>query len=514
MITPAPGPPAALQAPRVTRPDPIHRRGADPAVHGHPAPAQISERNMLQLAPVRAVHRRLPAGPALAFALALGSASTATSAPVADDPAPAADAPLAVRAKRVIVAPGEVLEGATVIVRGGHIVAVGADVTVPDGARVIEGEVVCAGFIDPWSALGVDSRSLADARTDGATRAVDALDPWSSAYARREAVGAGVLLARAQVGATSELGGVSAVVRNGADGDDLVLLGDADVAAAVGLSDRGRAKDPFDRVAEADRLATKLAGGRDYRVEWAEYTKQLAEWEKKIAEKEKELDKDFKKAQKAREKDIEDAKKKDEEHKEKEYKEDKRPKAPRVDPEKEVLARVVAGELPLVVRCEGGAELRALLAATKDFPRLRLVIAGGSGAVLVARDLAARRVPVIVQPTPYADSDTQRPEGHDLGLAARLRALGVEVLLGSGGPSRELPFLAALAVGHGLDREHAFHALTVGAARALDVDREVGTVEVGKRAELLVLDAEPLSSGARVRAAISAGRVVHEAPSR
>jgi imidazolonepropionase-like amidohydrolase len=437
----------------------------------------------------------------------------------APEPAPEAtkvvEPPLVLRAKRVLVAPGEVLENGIVVVRNGRIVAVGADVAVPEDARVIEGEVVCAGFVDAWSALGVEPRSIEDGRTDGATRALDALDPWSSTHERYEAVAAGVLLVRAQAGQSAEFGGIGAVVRTGVDGEDLVLLAEANLGAAVGVADRGRAKDPFDRVSEADRLATKLTGGRDYRADWVEYEKQLGEWEQKIAEKEKELDKDFKKAQKARDKDIEDAKKKGDEHKEKEYKEDKRPKLPKYDAEKETLARVVAGELPLFVRCDGIAELRALLAGTVDFPRLRLVIVGGVGAEAVAPELAKRNIPVVVQPLPYSDLDWTRLEGQDLGLAARLAALDVDVLLGSGGASsRDLSMLAALAVGHGLEREAAFHALTLGAARALDVADQVGTVKVGKRAELLVLDGEPFASGARVRAAISAGRVVHESTSR
>ncbi len=427
---------------------------------------------------------------------------------------------LAVRARHVLVAPGEHLTDAVVLVKNGRITAVGQGLAIPEGARVLEGEVVCAGFIDAWSGIGLDARSIDDGRTDAATRATDALDPWTSEHERREAVAAGVLLARVQTGVASEFGGISAVVRNGHAGDALVVLPDATIGAAVGISDRGRGKDAFDRLAEADRLGAKLGAARDYRAEWVEYEKQLGEWQKKIAEKEKELEKDFKKAQKAREKDIEDAKKKGEEHKDKEYKEDKRPKTPRFDAEKDTLARVVSGELPLFVRCDGLVELRALLQGTAPFPRVRLVIVGGlgladDGGEVVARELAQRRIPVLVQPIPYNEVDGARPAGQSLGFAAHLARLGVDVLLGTGPAStRDLPLMAALAVGHGLDRDAALHALTLGAARALDLASEVGTVEVGKRAELLVLDGLPFTSSGRVRAAVSDGKVVHEVPAR
>jgi imidazolonepropionase-like amidohydrolase len=89
---------------------------------------------------------------------------------------------------------------------------------------------------------------------------------------------------------------------------------------------------------------------------------------------------------------------------------------------------------------------------------------------------------------------------------------GVSVLLGTGGTdpaaSRDLPLLAALAIGNGLDRVKALEALTIGAARAFDASDRLGTIEAGKDAEILVLDGEPLTSTATVRYVVSGGRVV------
>jgi imidazolonepropionase-like amidohydrolase len=87
------------------------------------------------------------------------------------------------------------------------------------------------------------------------------------------------------------------------------------------------------------------------------------------------------------------------------------------------------------------------------------------------------------------------------------------VLLGSGGTnpgsSRDLPLLAELAVGNGLDRGKAFEALTLGAARAFDAADRLGSLERGKDAEVLVLDGEPLST-ARVRYVVTSGRLLVE----
>ncbi|MCA8981311.1 MAG: hypothetical protein KDC14_14870, partial [Planctomycetes bacterium] len=66
--------------------------------------------------------------------------------------APAAPAPVhvLVRAERLIVRPGETRENTSVLITDGRIVAIGPELAAPEGATVVEGPVVCAGFIDPW----------------------------------------------------------------------------------------------------------------------------------------------------------------------------------------------------------------------------------------------------------------------------------------------------------------------------------------------------------------------------
>jgi imidazolonepropionase-like amidohydrolase len=103
-------------------------------------------------------------------------------------------------------------------------------------------------------------------------------------------------------------------------------------------------------------------------------------------------------------------------------------------------------------------------------------------------------------------------ELHDLSLAARLSREGVRVILGSGGRdpavTRDLPLLAGLAIAHGLGRDAALEAVTIGAARVLDVADRIGSLEAGKDADLLVLDGPPLETTTNVRFTISSGRVV------
>lgn len=473
--------------------------------------------------------RLLPPSGLLAAGLALGAAPPASPFHV-QDPAPEEEPGpkeeddekeeneeerdehvVLLRAERVIVRPGQVVEDGRVLVVDGRIEEVGPDVTAPEGAEVVEGQVVCAGFLDPWSGLGVESAAVRDGRAEPHTRTVDALDPYGSEPAREEARAAGVLAVRVQAGRPANLGGYGAWISTGPGSDpaELVLLEDANMGAMIGLEERGTA-DPFDRISMADKVADEVRSGLDYRYEWVEYERELAEWKAAIEEKEKELEKDFKKAKRKREKEMEEAKEEGKEFEEERYKEDKPPRRPRYDAEDEAMARVADGEIPLVVECHRASELRALLARTREFDRLRLVIAGGTEAPTVAEELARRRIPVIVHPAPLGSGRPDHLSEHALTLAAQLEEADVPVLLGSGGgaAARDLPSLAALAIGHGLDPEEAFAALTYRAARALDVADRLGSVQYGRRGDLLVLDGEPFALATRITHVLVDGRVV------
>lgn len=429
-------------------------------------------------------------------------------------PAVAADDVL-ITAERVIVQPGEELENAQVLVRDGRIVAVGAELELPadvdsDALQRIEGSVVCAGFVDAWSTLGLDAQTVEDQGTGPATRTVDALDPWLDAHLRHEAVGTGVTSARVQGATSARVGGFGCFVRLGAlDGSaGGVLLDDACMQATAGIERGNRAVDIFERPSEVDRIGAVLEAGRAYRETWLEYGYDLAAWEEEVAELEEELEKDFKKKKKERDKEIEEAEEEGDEFKEERYRDDpKKPKAPRFNADDEAMARVVHGEVPLIVEVHRAEEIRRLLQVTSGYGRLRLVVAGGSQAHLVADELAERGVPVIVFPEPAGASARRAP----LDLAGELADAGVTVLFGSGGRdarvARDLPTLVSLAIGHGLDPEAALRGLTIDAATALDVADRIGSVRRGRDADLLVLSGDPLSTTTRIEYVLTGGRV-------
>jgi imidazolonepropionase-like amidohydrolase len=462
-------------------------------------------------------------------ALTPSVATVASSESHTEGPEREAPVTIFIQAEHVIIRPGKVIDNAAVLVRNGRIAAVGAGLSKPDGATELSGKYVCAGFIDPWSALGVANEALLDQATTPSTRTVDGMDLYNFDHQRRDALRSGVTSARVQAGATGRIGGLGALVRltPSTTAEEIVLSADTNVWMTIGLSQGSqplfdqqgslvgfgsRPTDPFERIEGVDRLISTLQAGKSYLIQKNEYKHELEAWQKTITEKEAELEKDAKKARKDREKAEKDATEKNKKFEEKKYKEDKKPTAPRIDDDNEVMARVANGELPLIVHANRVAEIRALLQGSQAFGRLRLVIAGGAEATYFSKQLAERRIPVLVWPAPLGKGRPDEFEANDLSLAARLEADGVQVLLGSGGvdpdATRDLPLLAGLAIGAGLERDVAFEALTLGAARMLDAEDRIGTVEAGKDADLLVLDGEPLVSTTRVLNVVAGGRVV------
>jgi hypothetical protein len=186
------------------------------------------------------------------------------------------EAPLAIRARRVIVRPGEELLDATILIERGVVTRVGQDVEIPEGARVLEGAVACAGFVDAWSSIGLDPSSAADQTVNPAARTADAIDPWRLPEERAEALRSGVTAARVQIGRQAIFAGFGALVRVDEGSEVALVLPDACQASAVGVGGRG---DAFDRLEEVDRLVQPLDTARRYRESQLEYRDELAEWE-------------------------------------------------------------------------------------------------------------------------------------------------------------------------------------------------------------------------------------------
>jgi imidazolonepropionase-like amidohydrolase len=163
----------------------------------------------------------------------------------------------------------------------------------------------------------------------------------------------------------------------------------------------------------------------------------------------------------------------------------------------EALVPVVRGQRPLVVRANKSTDIRAALRLARDF-RLRLVIEGGVEAWMVADELAAARVPVMLDPVDNLPHSFDRVQVRG-DAAALLAGAGVQVglsTLGSATSVRTLRQLAGNAVANGLPWDEALAAVTSVPAEVYR-NAQRGTLARGKVADLVVWTGDPFELSSR-----------------
>lgn len=174
----------------------------------------------------------------------------------------------------------------------------------------------------------------------------------------------------------------------------------------------------------------------------------------------------------------------------------------------EAMRPLVRGDALALVAADREAEIRGAIALADSFG-LRIAINGGDEAWKVMDDLARRDIPVVlgsIQSTPPADA----PYDAIYAQPGVLHRAGIKIAFSTGSASsaRHVPYHAALAVGYGLDPVAAMHALTLWPAEIFGVGDELGSIDTGKIANLIVTDGDPLDVRTNVSAIFIKGRNV------
>ena len=165
---------------------------------------------------------------------------------------------------------------------------------------------------------------------------------------------------------------------------------------------------------------------------------------------------------------------------------------PAPDARLEALAPYARGQKPVILHAEQQVEILDALDIIREL-KLKGVISGGSEAWKVADALKQAKVPVLVGGTLKLPRHDYDPYDAEYANPAKLHAAGVTVAIHSKAgaatnetAARNLPFEAATAVAFGLPEEVALKAVTLTPAQILGVADQVGSLEVGKRANLVV----------------------------
>ena len=166
----------------------------------------------------------------------------------------------------------------------------------------------------------------------------------------------------------------------------------------------------------------------------------------------------------------------------------------------DALQPALRGEIPVFFSVDTAWEIRTLFVFLDTFPTIDAVVLGGREAYRVASGLAARGIPVVLTGTLQAPGDRDVAVTSGFRNAGLLHEAGVTVSFSTASDAdvRNLPYHAALSVGFGLPEDAALRGVTLHPAEALGLGDVMGSIEPGKRADLLVTDGSPLQSLTRI----------------
>ncbi len=165
------------------------------------------------------------------------------------------------------------------------------------------------------------------------------------------------------------------------------------------------------------------------------------------------------------------------------------PQTPPRDLSNEALGQVLDGELSLLVTANTVAEMASALRLQQEFG-FDLVLDSAAESYLLLDEIREAGVPVLLHPT------MSRVRNGSYETAVHLADAGIPFAIQTGfegyvPKTRVLLWEAAIAAANGLGMERALEAITLSPARILGIDDRVGSIEVGKDADLALFDGDP-----------------------
>jgi imidazolonepropionase-like amidohydrolase len=371
---------------------------------------------------------------------------------------------------------GTIKNGA-ILIRDGKIAGVGEKVMVPAGAQVIDagGQFVMPGIIDCHSHISAESVNEGSVSVSAMVGIEDVLNPEDIAIYR--ALAGGVTTANILHGSANAIGGKCTVIkmRWGKDTRGLIFEGATPgIKFALGENPKrsgsvtaltgGRARYPATRMGVEDVIREAFTDARNYQAAWREYNEKVKRGENAVP--------------------------------------------PRRDLKLEPLVEVLEGKRFVHAHCYRADEILMLMRVADDFGfrirTLQHVLEGYK----VAKEIAAHGAGA----STFSDWWSYKIEAYDAipFNAAIMTRKGVLVSLNSDDAElmRRLNNEAAKTMKYGgLSETEALSLVTINPARQLAVDNRVGSIEVGKDADLAIFDKHPLSNYAKVQKVLIDGTV-------
>ena len=372
---------------------------------------------------------------------------------------------------------GPDLECGDVLIENGKIKEVGTGLTAPEGATVIDaaGRIVAPGFIDAHCHIGLDNEGMGwegmdyNEIVDPCTpqlRGIDSINPIDEAF--MNAVKGGVTTAVTGPGSANVIGGTFAAIKLYGKRVDKMILKDP-VAMKVAFGENPKRcysnmkKSPSTRMATAALLREMLFKTKRY---------------------------------------MED----------KEEAEKNGTKAPAFDMKLEAMIPVLKKEIPLKAHAHRADDIFTSIRIAREFD-VDITLDHCTDGSLIADELAEEGLPAFVGPSLGKKSKIELAN-KSFETPGDLTRAGVKVSIITDAPViplQYLPMCAGMAVKAGLDIEEAWKSITINPATAIGIAGRVGSLEVGKDADVVIHNGNPLTDiDSSVATAIIDGKIIYQ----
>ena len=379
-------------------------------------------------------------------------------------PLSAAEEVTAIRGGDLYTITGGIIKNGTILIKDGKISDIGQNIEIPKKAKVIDarGKVIMPGLVGIGAELGVIGYP-------NITKIADSLDPFD--FSVSLALASGITTSMVSAGrpsGSSPIGGATAVIKSSYGDLDQMLVKES-VVQPVMISNRDWLR--------KTTFKQNLRKAQSYLRKLVEY--QQAKDKKKVEE----------------------------------------PKKPGG---LDAYIRLLRREVPAVVAASTTGDILAILELVDEFG-IRMILADAVEAWIVAEEIAKRDVRVIITPRQKRrpNEDISGPSGSTLENAAILKKAGVKFAIVPpstyfetwgvvGRDMMALPMEAAFAVSGGLDEQTALEAITITAAEIIGVADRVGSLQIGKDADIIILDGHPFHHKTFVESTLINGKVLYE----
>ncbi|MBE0011244.1 MULTISPECIES: amidohydrolase [unclassified Arthrobacter] len=355
----------------------------------------------------------------------------------------------------------------SVLLEDGKIAALGADITIPEGAEIHDaaGQWLLPGLIDAHVHLGTheegegwagdDTNEMTDPVTAG-VRAIDAVNPYDPGF--DDALAGGITAVNVNPGSGNPIGGLAVAIHtHGRYIEEMVLRSPSGLKSALGENPKrvygDKKQTPSTRLGTAMIIRKAFMDAQNYMGKADEFAR---------------------------------------------------------DPKLEALAMVLRREIPWRQHAHRADDIATAIRLADEFG-YELVLDHGTEAHLLADVIAERGIPVLIGPL-FTTKSKVELRGRSIANPGKLAAAGVEISIITDHPVIPINFLihqATFAIKEGLDRETALRSITINPAKVLGLADRMGSLEVGKDADVVLWSGDPLDVMQRALTVWIGGRAVY-----